>query len=1195
MKKTRRKVVVLLICVFVAFAIAACGVKDNGKKNVTLKFVTNGGTAIADIVKEAGTPLSVADPTLEGYEFAGWFTDEQFTGTPYTLTVMPRTDLTLYAKWNEIFKITFNVDGGTAIDPIEKVAGAAVALPTAERAGYRFDGWLDSSNKAVTLTEMPAANITLKAKWVQQYSVIFYIVDGQEYESLYVDRNTVVNQPENAPVRAGYEFQGWATDDLGMGDAIDFTDGVMVVRNVSYYGKWEAVKSILHFNLLGGKIGDSDTAESIEEKTEEAIAAKLPKPTKDGCLFAGWYLDEALTRKIGAVMPGGENTAYACWKKPMEASSVDLLGMDWAMIVSGLTTTYNPADRTLLITTGTSKEQYAGVYRPVVGNMSDYIRVSIKFTGTAGCTVCFKVEGNVDAVKETSVTCTGSEQEFIWELDPSNLTNGNYITDPMKIIIFWCFNSTTAPAGNSIIFTEFKMIRYANENLEVENSVFIHTNVLASTPVLYFKTGETIVLPDLKTKPGYHVEGYYTDIGLTQKFTDTVMTAGAKSLYVKWALNDNVKLNFISNGGDDADFTAEEPIGIAFVTPTFTRLGYTFMGWYTQATGGTKLNLKNMPEEELTVYAQWQKNPDRTLSFDTNGGNDITPVTKSWGLLIDTDEPTPIRNGYEFLGWYSDAALTKQFIFIYMPEENTTVYAKWIGTFDIEITLNVGATGSIATSTYTKKALETLALGTPTNTNTGYVFDGWFLDSAFTQAYKGVVPAVASNVTALTVYAKWIEPDMGTSTSVTVALASGTSSGSSNRYSTSTATVITKVSGSNPQNSFAKQTLTWDAARPVLNFTYTGNATANGKTLYVGFYVGGVLAGSEKTFAIAATAKPVAINMAAIPHGVTVEVRFQIDKTVNAAGGSVTLSAMSLAVMKSAGESGFISLTMMSNDANAAIPTVRSLIGKPGAVLPEIIVDKNVYPGYHVTGWYTDAECTSAFTATVMPSEAITLYAQWAINNEVTINFANSSTAIAAFTGTGGLSNLFTGTGFTATHENDSYLFGGWYLDAAFETPYDNYVPTTNCTLYARWKNPNGFFNNLLPYISSSSVHTVDAAEDGNGITVTLTGAPGWSTVGRTPITALNVNTTKLIMVISGPANGQLMLKGNDVGANETAVLTTGPDNILTFEFTKGVVGGASFDPVMFIGYNTGRSGDVYRIYAFYEAATVWVDNGQNV
>ena len=115
------------------------------------------------------------------------------------------------------------------------------------------------------------------------------------------------------------------------------------------------------------------------------------------------------------------------------------------------------------------------------------------------------------------------------------------------------------------------------------------------------------------------------------------------------------------------------------------RSGYTFNGWYNGADKVTAYTGSANGNAAVTITAKWTKNSsssggvivtDHTLTFDTNGGSEISKVTKSDGTVIDLADYTPTKEGYDFAGWYSNKALTEKVISVKLTK-NTTVYAKW--------------------------------------------------------------------------------------------------------------------------------------------------------------------------------------------------------------------------------------------------------------------------------------------------------------------------------------------------------------------------------------------------------------------------------------------------------------------------------------------------------------------------------------
>ena len=81
------------------------------------------------------------------------------------------------------------------------------------------------------------------------------------------------------------------------------------------------------------------------------------------------------------------------------------------------------------------------------------------------------------------------------------------------------------------------------------------------------------------------------------------------------------------------------------------------------------------PADNIRIYAKWQA-PEYTVSFETNGGNFIDPITVTKGDQIELPRD-PEKEGDTFLGWYTDADFVKKFISESKIVEDITLYAKW--------------------------------------------------------------------------------------------------------------------------------------------------------------------------------------------------------------------------------------------------------------------------------------------------------------------------------------------------------------------------------------------------------------------------------------------------------------------------------------------------------------------------------------
>ncbi len=210
----------------------------------------------------------------------------------------------------------------------------------------------------------------------------------------------------------------------------------------------------------------------------------------------------------------------------------------------------------------------------------------------------------------------------------------------------------------------------------------------------------------LFTRAGYTQVGWATVDGgeKVYGFEDIYTKNEALTLYPVWNTN-KYTITFDTNGGSEIAPITQD-YGTEITAPDNpTRKGYTFKGW-------DKEIPETMPAENITVKAQWEIN-QYTITFDTNGGSEIAPITQDYGTEI-TAPDNPTRKGYTFKGW--DKEIPEA-----MPAENMTVKAQWeINQYTITFDTNGGSEIAPITQDY---GTEITAPDNPTRK--GYTFKGW--------------------------------------------------------------------------------------------------------------------------------------------------------------------------------------------------------------------------------------------------------------------------------------------------------------------------------------------------------------------------------------------------------------------------------------------------------------------------------------
>ena len=221
-----------------------------------------------------------------------------------------------------------------------------------------------------------------------------------------------------------------------------------------------------------------------------------------------------------------------------------------------------------------------------------------------------------------------------------------------------------------------------------------------------YGVGATLPTADDMTYTGYTFKGWYDNENLTGSPVTAIggTETGNKEYWAKWEIN-QYTITFDTNGGSEIAPITQD-YGTAITAPANpTRKGYTFKGW-------DKEIPKTMPAENMTVKAQWEIN-QYTISFDTNGGSEIAPITQDYGTKI-TAPADPTRKGYTFKGWDKEIPKT-------MPAENITVKAQWeINQYAITFDTNGGSEIAPITQDY---GTNITAPADPTRK--GYTFKGW--------------------------------------------------------------------------------------------------------------------------------------------------------------------------------------------------------------------------------------------------------------------------------------------------------------------------------------------------------------------------------------------------------------------------------------------------------------------------------------
>ena len=171
------------------------------------------------------------------------------------------------------------------------------------------------------------------------------------------------------------------------------------------------------------------------------------------------------------------------------------------------------------------------------------------------------------------------------------------------------------------------------------------------------QAGEKAIEPDVPSRQGYQFTDWYLD---DTKYDFNADVTGDMTLTAKWTAN-SYTITFGTDGGSAID-PITQGYGTTIKAPTApTKTGYTFAGW-DRAIPAT------MPAENMTIKANWTVN-QYTITFDTDGGSTVAPITQDYGTAITAPE-APTKIGYTFAGWNPEIPAT-------VPADNLTITAQW--------------------------------------------------------------------------------------------------------------------------------------------------------------------------------------------------------------------------------------------------------------------------------------------------------------------------------------------------------------------------------------------------------------------------------------------------------------------------------------------------------------------------------------
>ncbi|WP_138754471.1 InlB B-repeat-containing protein [Paenibacillus sinopodophylli] len=672
--------------------------------------------------------------------------------------------------------VTFNSQGGSPVAGLTDVMpGTTISEPITTREGHSFLGWYADSSYSKKWhfdTDIVESDLTLYAKWVQAYTIVF---EAQGGSGTIAYLTGVTKGPISAPVspvREGYTFAGWYSEASYVTPWYFETD--IVNKSMTLYAKWtEGQSYTVSFDSQGGPAFASLTGVGPGEKI------RIPLLTREGHYLEGWYKEPSYATQwnFAADTVNADTTLYGKWVA-VYTVTFDTQGgsaVPDKLTYSGTIPTPATPTKSGYIFTGWYKDaslttEWNFSADPVNKDMTLYAG----WFSEPGYTVTFDVRGGIEVDSITGLypgakipmpagPYKEGEYEFDgWYKEASLETPWNVETDTLS--------------GDTTLYAKWKDSTYS-VTFEIGSGYFEGD---LETRLLHVSRGAKIAKPPnpISRSKGIYFNGWYKEASLETLWdfdTDTVM--GFTSIYAKWTRM--FEVTYISEYGGYSN-TYKVFAGSKLEKPAdLTFEHYTFKGWHIR--GGKMWNFDtDTVSDDLSLFDEWELNK-YTVTFDYQDGRAGIPVLVSYGDV--TAQPyVPEKDGYTFEGWYNDTSYATP----WDPRFNAvlgnmTLYAKWAAISAVTYTVTYDTQGGSAVAAATGVS-SGAKIAKPTDpTRVGHTFEGWYGEASYTTLWSFGMDTVSGN---MTLYAKWTAIPAATYTVTydtqggsAVAAATGVSSG----------------------------------------------------------------------------------------------------------------------------------------------------------------------------------------------------------------------------------------------------------------------------------------------------------------------------------------------------------------------------------------------------------------------------------
>ncbi len=542
-------------------------------------------------VQQNGTLTVVADPA-PGYQFTEWVVTDNVqinnSGAQGEFTISGNGNI-VATFHNADVTVTFDAQGGSPTPSSQTVPyNGLLTEPSTQptRAGATFAGWNTNINGSGDqwnfATDRATANRTLYANWTLDiYTVTFDSKGGTTVQEQSAGYQGKIAEPDPAPTKPGYIFDGWYEDEAYQ-NAWDFPTGE-VTSNMTLYAKWNPRQYLITFDQQLGSGGSDNVTATYEQAMPTAIG-----PSRVGYTFEG-YFDaqfgggkQYYDKNMGGIEVWDKRnpaTLYAYWIPRTYLITFNKHGGENGS--DYVTATF---DEAMPEASAPSKEHYIfqGYYEFENGGGEQYYNSTMLIRNVWNKASTATLHAHWTPVQ---FTLTVNSVEHCTTNPTGNVTVYHGVSTPIEATVDdgYHFVGWTAVAGSNYVF--------------FGNPADPSSNV-------YLRGGDGTIRA--MVDPNAYTITFNPRSGTTP--------------------NPQYKdVNFGENYG---------PL------PTTTRNGFAFAGWYTEINGNGDLitSATELTEDsDHTLYAHWTQM--YTISFrDVSGSGDENGGTKSFAVKI---SPTP--------------------------------------------------------------------------------------------------------------------------------------------------------------------------------------------------------------------------------------------------------------------------------------------------------------------------------------------------------------------------------------------------------------------------------------------------------------------------------------------------------------------------------------------------------------------------